>query len=102
MQIEELIKLAEGNPGALSFLAEVYLNAKTNFVTAIIIDSKIKACPTLRGTNLYVLYSDLCDKDMKKVEFLCKNCPNDILEDACGREDYSGRKIIEEYFLNME
>jgi hypothetical protein len=100
--MEELIKLAEGNPGALAFLAEVFLNPKTDFVTAIVISNKIKACPTLRGTNLYVLYSDLCDKDMEKVVFLCKNCPNHVLEDACSRQDYSGIKIIDKYFYNIK
>lgn len=99
--MEELIQLAEGNPGALSFLAEVFINPKTDVVTAMIINNKIKTCPTLRGTNLYVLYSDLCDRDIEKVEFLCKNCPDDVLEDACNRQDYSGKKIIEDYFLSF-
>jgi hypothetical protein len=52
---------------------------------------------SIRGTNLYVLWSDLCDKDLNKVEILCKNCPNDILEDACSRQDYSGINLIKEY-----
>lgn len=97
--MEELIKWSEGNPGALSFLCKVFLNSKPDFISAIIIANKLKSCSTLRGTNLYVLYSDLCDKDMEKVTFLCKNCPDNILEDACSRQDYSGRKLIEEYFI---
>jgi hypothetical protein len=100
--MDEIIKWSEGNPGAMNFLMDAFLKPDVNFVTAITIANKIKACPTLRGTNLYVLYSDLCDKDMVKVEFLCKNCPNDILEDACNRQDYSGRKIIEKYFTETE
>lgn len=100
--MNELIEWAEGNPGALAFLAEVFLNPKTDLLTTIVVNNKIKSCPTLRGTNLYILYSDLCQKDMKKVECLCKNCPDDILEDACSRQDYSGRKLIEEYFTNEE
>ena len=99
--MEELIKWSKGNPGALAFLMEVFLNPETDMVTAITINNKIKACPSLRGTNLYVLYSDLCGRDLKKVEFLCKNCPNDILEDACNRQDYSGRELVEEYFKSL-
>jgi hypothetical protein len=99
--MEELIKWSEGNPGALNFLAEVFMNPQTDIVTAITINNKIKACPTLRGTNLYILYSDLCDKDMDRVVFLCKNCPNNVLEDACNRQDYSGKILVEEYFKNL-
>lgn len=95
--MNELIEWSEGNPGALTFLAEVFLNPNSDFRRAAIISHKINACPTLRGTNLYVLYSDLCDRDLTKVTFLCENCPNDILEDACSRQDYSGRELIKDY-----
>jgi len=96
--MEQLIEWSKGNPGALHFLCEVFLNTNTDFMEAIVINNKIEKCPTLRGTNLYVLYSDICDKDIKRVAFLCKNCPDDILEDACNRQDYSGKELIEKYF----
>ena len=58
---------------------------------------KLEEAKSIRGTNLYALWSDLCGKDMAKVETLCKNCPTDILEDACNRQDYSGRELVSEY-----
>ena len=79
---------AQGNLGAISFMSQV---------SDDLIIGKIDKCETLRGTNLWVLYSDLCDKDMKKVRLLCENCPDDILEDACGRQDYSGKELVSEY-----
>jgi len=95
--MDEILKWSEGNPGALTFLMEVYMNPDTNFIDSYAIDKKIRKCPTLRGTNLYVLYSDICGRDIKKVVTLCNNCPNEILEDACNRQDYSGRSLIAEY-----
>ena len=68
-----------------------------NLVISIIIFTKLEKLYSIRGTNLYVLWSDLCDKDLEKVEKLCKDCPDDILEDACSRQDYSGQELIAEY-----
>jgi hypothetical protein len=75
----------------MSFLFNIKLNKYET-----IFDTLVKA-DTLRGTNLWVLYSDLCDKDIFKVATLCKNCPQDILEDACSRQDYSGRALVSQY-----
>jgi len=97
MDRERLIsEYSKGNPGAVAFLSEL-LNLTAGVENSIPIACKLDECPTLRGTNLYVLWNDLCDRDMAKVATLCKLCPNDILEDACNRQDYSGRKIIEKY-----
>jgi len=93
--MKEIIKYAKGNPGALQFLIE--LLSPGNLLYALPVFAKIEEIPTLRGTNLYVLYSDLCNRDLSKVAELCKKCPNDILEDACSRQDYSGRELVAKY-----
>ena len=90
-----IIKWSEGNPGALTFLMEFMIPG--NFKRGVAIFSKLEPLASIRGTNLYVLWSDLCDKNLEKVEKLCKNCPNDILVDACSRQDYSGKKLISKY-----
>jgi hypothetical protein len=95
--LDLLMKYAQGNPGALTFMME--LVAPENVINIIPIAIKLEEIPSLRGTNLYVLWSDLCNKDMNKVARLCKNCPNDILADACNRQDYSGRELIKPYFF---
>ena len=93
--MEKLENLSQGNPGALTFLME-FLKPE-NAVKGIVILIKINEIPSLKGTNLYVLWSDLCQKDLDKVETLCNKCPNDILEDACSRQDYSGAELVKEY-----
>jgi len=96
--MRDIMKWAEGNPGALNFLMTVFATPDSiSLGKAAQIDSKIRQCDTLRGTNLYVLYSDLCDKDLDKVAELCAKCPNEILEDACSRQNYSGRELVKEY-----
>jgi hypothetical protein len=90
-----IMKYALGNPGAMMFLIELFKPENMQYTIPIAI--KLEQIVTLRGTNLYVLYSDLCNKNMSKVMKLCKDCPNAILEDACSRQDYSGKELIAEY-----
>jgi hypothetical protein len=89
------IELAQGNPGATVFVMETLKPENTEY--ALPIAAKLDKIPSLRGTNLYVLWSDLCDRDMFKVALLCELCPDDILADACSRQDYSGRELVKPY-----
>jgi hypothetical protein len=93
--IKLMMKYADGNPGAAVFLVELF--SPENLIYAIPIVTKMEKIPSLKGTNLYVLWSDLCGKDISKVADLCTKCPNDILEDACSRQDYSGRSLVANY-----
>lgn len=94
--MQQILQWSAGNPGAMMFLMS--LMEPENGIKGITITQTLEKAKSIRGTNLYVLWSDLCDKDLDKVEALCKNCPLDILEDACNRQDYSGRKLVEKYF----
>lgn len=96
--MNQIIEWSKGNLGAMTFLME-FLKPE-NAILGINILPKLDEMKSIRGTNLYVLWSDLCDKDLKKVEMLCKNCPSSILEDACSRQDYSGIKLVSEYFIS--
>lgn len=93
--MNEIVKWSQGNPGAAAFLMS--LLQPENAVKGIAILRKLEEGKSIRGTNLYVLWSDLCDRDMSKVETLCKNCPTAVLEDACSRQDYSGRDLVSSY-----
>jgi hypothetical protein len=93
--MNELMKWSQGNPGAMSFLSS--LLSMENERESKMILQKIEEAKTLRGTNLWVLFSDLCGKDLDTVATLCENCPTEILEDACSRQDYSGRELVAEY-----
>lgn len=92
MDKELLVEWSQGNPGALRFLMRIY-----NSRAATLILSTLGSCKSIRGTNLYVLHADLCDKDLNKVYQLCRHCPHDILEDACSRQDNSGKELVAKY-----
>lgn len=94
-QLIQIIKWSQGNPGATAFLKEI-METKNALQTSQMF-LKLEEAKSIRGTNLYVLWSDLCQKDLEKVEKLLQNCPLDILENACSRQDYSGRELVSEY-----
>jgi hypothetical protein len=86
-----LAAMAAGNPGAMAFLAQTVNSDVAEEIMPVLNDYGIK------GTNLYVLWSDLCNKDLLSVAILCEKCPKDVLIDACSRQDYSGRALVAEY-----
>lgn len=86
-----LKSLANGNPGAMRFLMELASpDVPVRTVSAIEKSGIV-------GTALYVLWSDICEKDMKKVIMLIDNCPLDELKAACSRQDYSGKELVLAY-----
>jgi hypothetical protein len=95
MNKEIITKLSDGNIGAAIFLIEMLKDE--NIIYADILFEKLDKCPTIIGTNLYVLWNDLCEQKPFLVACLCKLCPDDILIDACSRQDRSGKKLIEPY-----
>jgi hypothetical protein len=84
-----IIELANRNFGALAFLTEL---EDRPHILAFINESR-----SLRGASIYVLWSDLCDKDISAVERLIAKCPRSIIEDACSRHDHSGVALIKPY-----
>ena len=71
---------------------------------------KILALDTLEiyGTNIYVLWNDICDRNTSKmIAVLRANqlgfISDQILNDACHRQDRSGREIIpvEELYVKV-
>lgn len=93
--LQFLSTYAQGNRGAVMFITQLF-NYDDDIFGAIDVMSKIERC-NIKGTNLYVLYSDLANKDMKMVIKICAKVPDDILIDACSRQDYSGRELIKPY-----
>lgn len=89
---QQFMEWSKGNPGALMFLLKLMQNPVAGLQVIPAIEKS-----GIRGTDLYVLHSDLCGKDMDKVIKLVTNCPIDVLQDACSRQDYSGRALVAEY-----
>lgn len=85
--MNKIIEWAAGNPGALNFLMTVYMSQNTSLTQASIINNALENYTTLRGRN------------MDKVVHLIENCPQEILEEACSRQDYSGREMVAEYMM---
>ena len=94
--MNQILQLSAGNPGAMDFLLKLTLGDIADNIAGLTILPKIEKC-NIKGTDIYVLYSDLCNKDIQLVAKLCKNCPDDVLKDACSRQDYSGRELIKQY-----
>lgn len=89
-----VIEAANGNPGAL--MCVLGLVKEANPIDGIKILMKIEELK-ITGTDLYVLFSDLCNKDYGLMAYLCSNVPNDVLKDASSRQDYSGRELVEKF-----
>lgn len=95
MNKQEVIDWTQGNFGAMDFLLSI------NPIPELIY-AKLKRCTNIRSWQLYVLWNDLCDRNLDKLIILCQNCPDAILEDACSRQDRSGVELISEYLTKQE
>ena len=91
-----MIELADGNMGAIGFLMPLL---HEHLDKALPIMHKIEQTG-LKGSALYIMFSDICNKDYDAVLKLCTECPNDILIDACNRQDRSGKELVQEYLNN--
>ena len=73
-----ILKLSEGNPGAMTTLFEIMKHFDNNEVeflgTFLVIDSM-----ELYGSHLYMLWNDCCDRDISKViKVIRKYCDGEI------------------------
>ncbi len=97
--MNKIIEWSAGNPGALNFLITVFMSQKISMINASIINNALEKYTSLRGTNIYILYDHLCSRDMDKVVYLINKCPQEILEEACSRQDLSGREMVAKYMM---
>jgi hypothetical protein len=88
---------SNGNTEAGDFLAQLYVTKDISPRQREDILDKIQVCTTLRGISLSVLYTDICNKDMKSVYNLCKDCPNELLQKACNQQDCTGVEMVKDY-----
>lgn len=94
----ELQKWAQGNPGA--FVCLMGLLKYEDLVAQVVIILKIKKLEIF-GTDLYVLWSDISNKDYALMAYLCENVPENVLKDASSRQDYSGIELCKPYILQF-
>ena len=99
-----IAKMSNGNPGAVNVLCQMLSPDAEEIDTDAVMGGmmKILALDSLGiyGTDIYVLYNDICRGDLismfavlraHQLGFLNSN----TLKDACSRQDYSGREIID-------
>lgn len=88
------ITKSEGNPGALNALIRISMNT---FGLHMKIFQHIDRLQSLKGTNIYILYSDICKNDVNLMLYLLDNMKDDDLEKAYSVQDRSGVKICQPF-----
>jgi hypothetical protein len=99
-----VLKMSDGNPGAMNVIMEM-LQPESNKIDPDSVMGgmmKLLSLDTLGiyGSDIYVLHSDICGRDMSKTFAVIRAhqlgfLNGTILKDACSRQDYSGRKMID-------
>lgn len=97
-----LVKICEGNPGAINACCRMIKEGAAVYPYVdgweyiILLDTL-----EIYGSDIYVLWSDICQRDTQKMIAALKVAKidaykADVLKDACHRQDYSGRKLLQE------
>lgn len=97
-----MLKMAEGNPGAASALSAVYMEAETIDPDSVLRGfGKILCLDSLGiyGTDIYVLWSDICNRNTVKMITLLRGnqlgfVSSALLKDISSRQDHSGKDLI--------
>lgn len=64
--------------------------------------SMINQYSFIRGDNAHVLFSDLACENIDRVYAILSLVPENVLKDACNRQDYSGIDLIKPYLKFKE
>lgn len=101
LPMTQLIQLSQGNPGTLNCLMKMLTGDIKDSIAGITIINKMQELSIL-GTNIYILWSDLSNKNYQLMAHFCNVVPAAILIDAASRQDYSGRELLNEYVLTFK
>jgi len=99
---QTVMKMTDGNPGAAqAMIMMLNCNAKIDPESALGQFSGMVSLDSfgIFGTDIYVLWSDICGKDMPKMLAVLRSVQlgfftREVLRDACSRQDYSGREMV--------
>ncbi len=97
-----LVKMSDGNPGALTALIECMKDKETDpdsFMGGMGVALSLDTLG-IYGTDIYVLWSDICNRDT--VKFIAAVRAHQLgfisgllLTDACSRQDSTGKDLID-------
>lgn len=97
--VERVVSLSKGNPGALNCLLSLIDKSKSEGLSC---DFSLRVFENLgiSGTDIYVLWSDICDRDSKDTLSVLRATElgvlsPDVVRDAASRQDFSGRTLID-------
>lgn len=96
------MKLAESNPGAMTALMSLMQDAERVDPQAMMGGLGVLLSFDsygIYGTDIYVLWSDICNKDNVKTIAVLRAVQlgffqQSVLQDACSRQDFSGRDMV--------
>lgn len=96
-----MIKMSDGNPGAVGALMSLLTDSTTDPDSALGGIGKIMSLDEygIYGTDVYVFFNDICERDVKKMIGVMRAVQLGLLEretlkDACSRQDRSGCEIV--------
>ena len=96
-----LSKMSKGNLGATKVLNDIIKNPNIDPDNVMGGLGAILSLDThgIYGTDIYVLYNDICDRKLPKMLAVVRACQlgflrTSVLKDACGRQDRSGKHLI--------
>jgi hypothetical protein len=101
--VSMVTKMSDGNPGAITAMMEIMKINKTvdpdSFLGEI---GSILSLDSMGiyGTDIYVLWSDICERDTVSMISVLRACQmgfisEDVIKDASGRQDRSGVEMID-------
>lgn len=99
-----VLKMSDGNPGAMNVIIEMLQPESSKIDPDSVIGGMMKLLSLdtlgIYGTDIYVLHNDICGRDMSKTFAVLRAYQlgflnGSILKDACSRQDYSGRKMVD-------
>jgi len=101
--ISAVAKMSNGNPGAMTFMMKLITDAEKidpgnqmgGLHSMLLADTF-----GIYGTDLYVLWSDICNRNTGLAMAMLTGAQlgiisGKLLADACSRQDYSGRDMID-------
>jgi hypothetical protein len=93
--LEALVAMSDGNPGAAVALSELIKNDESKGLLQVLMLDEWG----IYGSDIWVLYSDICQKDVLKMSAVITATQRGkfnsaTLKNACGRQDYSGRSMV--------
>lgn len=105
--MDAIMKMSEGNPGAAILLMQM-LSPEGDAIDPDAFGGgmgKILLLDTfgIYGTDIYVLHNDICERNMVYTFAILRACQlgflrREILKDACGRQDRTGKDLIDVEF----